>query len=391
MKKNFFKEDTSLTLFKSKKKAKLTHKKLKFPLFTHINLDSHFIYDENNSIQYFETTKNKNLIKLTEEETSILKNIIQDINTQKLLSNAKENLIEIPEELAKKINDFIIKPIKEHNELSDFIQGIMIDQRNRQNISCRKLAALYEEKYKKKISKSTVHRILRKKLNLRYLKTTYKNRKIQTDKNRFYSLYFIKVFVKLIKLGFETIFIDESKFELMNNHFRCWRKNNEQIYFGPNNNKKNNILLAIDKSNVIYYKMFEENNNSNNFIKFLEELKSEIEKKKIEKYVLILDNCTIHKTQNIINFFVNNKINALFTPAYQSTFTPIELAFRAIKKITYSKIYIKIDDVINEIDGILKDEKIKKTLLYNYKETLSEYLSYIDINNNINLNNLNIE
>lgn len=376
--------------FKEKKKNKSLIKTLRNPEISHINIESHFIYDESSCLQYYNKISNKNLIKPSETEISLLKNIVKEIKTQKLLTNNKDNILEIPEEYVNKIINFIPEQKPENNELINFLKDILQKNNKRESISCRKLSSLYEEKFKKKIGKSTIHRILRKKLNLKYLKTTYKTRKIQSEKNRLYSFYFIKAFTKFIRLGFELIFIDESKFELKNNHFRCWREKNENLFFGTNNNNKKNLILAIGKSNIIFYKILNDNNNSDNFIKFLEELKNKVDSKKIQKYIFILDNCRIHKSDDVIKFFDNNKINIMFTPPYQSTFTPIELAFRAIKKLTYSKLYSKIEDTIKDIDEFLLNKKIRNTLLYNYKETIEEYISYYDLNKHFNLNNLEI-
>ena len=34
--------------------------------------------------------------------------------------------------------------------------------------------------------------------------------------------------LKYIKIGFELVFLDECKIELKNNHYKCWRKKEEQ-------------------------------------------------------------------------------------------------------------------------------------------------------------------
>lgn len=222
------------------------------PNISHINKDSHFIYDDMNSIDYFNKLKNKNIIKPSEKEIIILQKFIEDINNHKSVASKNESFIEIPENMANKLKQFIPKPISENSELLDFIVATLNENKTRQGISCRKLASLYENKYNKKVSKSTIHRLLRKKLNLKYLKTTYKTKKIESAKNKSYCFYFIKAFIKFIKVGFEFIFIDESKFETQNNHFRCWRAKEESLCFGPENKSKKNITLAIGKSMVLF-------------------------------------------------------------------------------------------------------------------------------------------
>ena len=52
--------------------------------------------------------------------------------------------------------------------------------------------------------------------------------------NKLYSFYFIKAIAKFIKTDFELVFLDESKIELINNHYKCWRRKEESIFFSQN-------------------------------------------------------------------------------------------------------------------------------------------------------------
>ena len=253
------------------------------------------------------------------------------------------------------------KENKENNELINFVKKEIENNQNKERIRCMKLSSICEKQLGKKVSKSTIHNILRKKLNFRYLKTTYKTKKIEFDNNKLYSFFFIKVLAKSIKFNFEFIFIDESKIEIQNNHFRCWRHYDEQALFGINNNAKKNLILGKTKSDVIYYDITDENTNSSTFLLFLEKLKLKINDKKGKKNILMIDNCKAHKTQNLIEFFKKNKINFLFTQPYRSTFTPIELAFRSLKRLTYSRLYNDINEVIKDIK-MFKKMKIKKLI-----------------------------
>ena len=71
-----------------------------------------------------------------------------------------------------------------------------------------------------KIGKTTVNNILRNELGFHYLKSTYKSNFLRHDAGILYCLGFLKTFIRCIKLGFYPIFIDETKIELMNNHFK---------------------------------------------------------------------------------------------------------------------------------------------------------------------------
>ena len=103
--------------------------------------------------------------------------------------------------------------------------------------------------------------------------------------------------------------------------------------------------------------------------------------------VIILDNLKIHKTKDVISFCIEKKMNLIFNIPYQSPFNAIELCFRSIKKIIYSKLYNSIDELQKDIETITNDNKFNKTLLFNYKATLKEYLFFSDKYKENNLNN----
>ena len=86
---------------------------------------------------------------------------------------------------------------KKENELIEFIKNEINNNKNRSNISCRKLFHLYEIKTGKKIGKSTIHKFLRKKMNYRFLKTTYQTNKIILDINKLHSFFLLKHLLNL--------------------------------------------------------------------------------------------------------------------------------------------------------------------------------------------------
>ena len=98
-----------------------------------------------------------------------------------------------------------------------------------------------------------------------------------------------------MKLGFRLIFLDESKIETTNNHYRCWRYKNEAIYFGNKNIEKDNLLLAIGVDKVIHYSLTQENTNSEIFLEFMKGLSKKLKLDQTNKYILIMDNLPSHK------------------------------------------------------------------------------------------------
>jgi hypothetical protein len=136
----------------------------------------------------------KILLKINSDDINLLKNIVNDINIEKII-NTNESFIEIPFKYLKILNECI--PKKKENELIEFIKNEINNNKNRSNISCRKLFHLYEIKTGKKIGKSTIHKILRKKMNYRFLKKTYQTNKIILDINKLHSFFLLKHLLNL--------------------------------------------------------------------------------------------------------------------------------------------------------------------------------------------------
>ena len=106
---------------------------------------------------------------------------------------------------------------------------------------------LYEKSSGKKIGKTTIHNILRKKLGYKFLKTASKTNRLKSRIRLLYCLYFIKCFVKCLRLDFTFIFLYESKIELTNSHLKCWKKSEEAILFG---------IILKQKKFIIRYRKF---------------------------------------------------------------------------------------------------------------------------------------
>ena len=221
---------------------------------------------------------------------------------------------------------------------------------------------------------------MKKHFGYKYLKTTIKKISLKTDKSIISCFAFIKILVRALKLGFSLIFMDESKIELCNNHYRAWRYSFEQIYFGKNTKQKTNLLLAIGKDSVYHYKITSENTTSDVFRQFLFELNQKLDAFRDTKFVLILDNLSSHKTEEIFQYLRDNKINTVFNVAYCSNFNCIELCFRSIKQIIYSNVYDSIEKINIDVCNYLEGEEIKKTLLYNYNETIKQYIKNFNLN-----------
>ena len=103
---------------------------------------------------------------------------------------------------------------KTPSKLSLFLQRKIENQKNREKLSCRNLAKEYYIETGKKVGKNTVNNKMKNNFGLHYLKTNPKSKFLTKDLGILYSMCFIKIFIRNIKLGFIPIFIDETKIEL---------------------------------------------------------------------------------------------------------------------------------------------------------------------------------
>ena len=369
---------------KKQKYKKFDRSYNKNPSINSFNYFSHFIFDQADFYDYYQSLSQKNCIKLTEEERLLLESKINEIDLEKAISHG-ETFLKIPEHFLQTLNN--LKGYKPpENEIDLFIKNKINNSTNRTDITCRKIAKSFYEETGRYIGKSSVNNIIKNKLGYRYIKTTYKSNYLRSKKANILCLCFIKLFTRLIKLNFEIIFLDESKVESINTHLKCWRKPKETIYFGNAKKDKLNIIMAIGKSKVFQMTINKENTSSIVYLNFLKELYQKLQKEKNKRYVIILDNLKLHKTKEVIAYCVEKKINLVFNVPYQSVFNAIELCFRTIKKVIYSNLYDSIDDLKDKLNNLIEEESFTKSLLYNYKETLYEYIYYSENHKYDNLN-----
>jgi hypothetical protein len=81
-----------------------------------------------------------------------------------------------------------------------------------ENISYRKLSALYKERYNAIISKTNVNEILKYKLGLRFLKTGQKNKILLSNSSKEQAFFILKILIRHLKLQHSLQEIQISKY-----------------------------------------------------------------------------------------------------------------------------------------------------------------------------------
>ena len=363
-------------------------KKFKYSL----SLISPFCFTKTNSFIYnikiykkFKKYANSyNNFKLNEEEKLFLSSNIENIKDSfNILGN--KNYSNLVSDYFQKLFPYIEKINEKKSKIIEIIEEIMINRKKQENISLLKIKEILKNKYNISKSKSTIYRLIKNKLRYRYRKTLIKNKSLDELKYKIISFIFIKIIVRAMKLNLNFVFIDESHFSLVNNHYKTWIREGESLHYGPKEKKKINIILAISINKIINFELIKENINKNNFKQFLETTISKMNENELENSIFVMDNFSVHCCKKIIKLMKRKKLKVLFTVPYESYFNPIELAFRYIKNIIYKKIYLNLRNLKKDVIEILTKKDIEEALFKNFIETLRKYKLFVDENININL------
>ena len=228
----------------------------------------------------------------------------------------------------------------------------------------------------------TFSRIIRFHLNYKFLKTTVKNPKINTNKYKFMRHLFIKTIVRSLNFGLKILFIDETGFKLDNANYYQWRKKKDIISGGGKEELKKqiNMILAIDNEKILYNMITDDSINHNNFIAFLNDLINKVGRNNIKNYIIVMDNAKCHIDKEVRKFALDNKLKIIANCPYYSVFNAIEYVFLNIKTKLYKKLFKNRKELKQEIKNILNDENLSKTIEKIYLSELKIYRDYINEN-----------
>ena len=169
----------------------------KNPNIFHFNASSLFIYEPLHSNYFFNSLENKNTMKPNFNDISLLRNIISNHNSE----NEKKIFV-LPE--FKLIMDNVVKAEPILSERDALIKSIIFNSNINENISVKKVTEKYntlaESKGLKKLQKSSIHTIMRKKLFLHFKRKTIKNEKL---KEMDFIFFFLKNSYQINKIEFK--------------------------------------------------------------------------------------------------------------------------------------------------------------------------------------------
>lgn len=356
------------------------------PSISHFNFQSTFIYEPRYYKYWYDQYQNKNNYKPKKEDISYLEKCINLLNDEHKCQQNKFQEIEVLDEFKDIISSLnLIKPRYDVKVIR--VKEIITNSNKSMNISTRRIQSEYIKKYKEYISHNTIYKILKNILGYRFLKCSVKTQKLKSIESVKQTYFYIKIFLRALRMGFNFIFIDESSIYTQNNNYKTWKLPEEEIYTEMNDSYKRNLLLAVNKEKTIYFKITEKTTTSIEFQKFFFQMLSCLNDEEISKTIFIMDNHSSHLTPQMFELYHEKKLKVLFGVPYFSQLNMIELVFRGLKNITYKLLFKTIKDVEKKVKETLNDKNFCDSYKYFFKETLNYYLCFLINNNNIILDN----
>ena len=157
-------------------------------------------------------------------------------------------------------------------------------------------------------------------------------------------------------------------------------------YFNSRKRGRKNILMAVTIEGVILYEINDGTNNQESFYSFMVKLIEKINKEELNNYLIIMDNCSIHLSKKLKDFYSEKKLKILTIVPYLSEFNAIELFFNYIKQKIYKKVFNSFNKLITFIEGIINGDNITEILPKIFIRTIDKYKEFLNNNKNIDLN-----
>lgn len=133
-----------------------------------------------------------------------------------------------------------------------------------------------------------------------------------------------------LELNSNFVFIDEFGCSIALRRGRARSKiGSPAIVFGPSRAQNMSVIAAIDKDGPIYHLCKFGSMNQAQYKLFLETLIGKLYSSKDN--VLICDNLSVHKAQEVKDFLIERRIKCVYLPPYSPMLNPIEECFSKVK------------------------------------------------------------
>lgn len=267
-----------------------------------------------------------------------------------------ENINERVELIQNKAKEFIYMERNSNTTKYDKIKIVdysllekIVESHISENSTLKNITIEYNNKTSGcKISRSTVHRKLKNRLHFSFKKVVVRNSKVNKKQNTIQMLLFFARIKDANKRNEIIIWIDESSFNDRNNIMKSWqRKDGEKKVIYDNGRIKSiSVMAGITCTECVLMHFNKKTNESFHFKQFLKDLivvlssdKQSFNDYNDSKYHLVLDNASIHRTDDVINFLKSTRFKASFLPTYSPMLNNVEQLWSKIKSYTRKFIY----------------------------------------------------
>ena len=312
---------------KKKQTSKKKHTEISSFNIMNFDIDNYYLFNVTKYSKFINSIEDFNLIKPNANEVDIINKEIENCKIKNITNTSNiQRIVTIKQEFYNRLKLMENKDLSGTNYSKNLSKILDYLKKQKEKITLKKLREYYEIFFGVKISVTTISRILKNHLNIRYLKTSLKNPKLDEENYIMMSFIFIRGILRSLSLKLNLIFVDETGFLLENNNYHSWRVPKEEIHAGPKIKAKQrlNLILGVSNSEVICYKFLKESVTSKTFIEFLSDLLKNIKIDEKQKIIIIMDNAKFHLTNEVIKFFSMNKIKGLTICPYKSDFNMIE-------------------------------------------------------------------
>jgi transposase len=231
--------------------------------------------------------------------------------------------------------------------------------KNRTMINVRNIKRNIKRNVGVTLSFGSIYNIIKDKLNLSH-------KRVKKKKVLYKNLASHKLKVKGFKqkvndIGLDNTYsTDESHFYLGMTDAYGWSKKGEYCAHKLSSikYKKFSLIMTVSNSRVINYKLYEKSVNGTKFFDYITSFQVP------DNVHVILDNCSVHKT-NIFKEYVNQtKLNVLYNVPYSPETNPIEMVFSQIKSFVKKRTNNTEKQLRNNINRAIK--RVNKDNLKNY-------------------------
>lgn len=182
-------------------------------------------------------------------------------------------------------------------------------------------------------------------------------------------------FLRQYNSGRLIIYLDEVGFQVsMRRHYGRSKKGiRAQKVVKSIKTRNISVIAGMTSTSLYYYKVLETPGNSVNFVEYINDLLGYLLIGNIHNAILVLDNCSIHRSTQVKEMVENSGHELKFLPPYCPFFNPIENMFSQWKNLVGKKDPTSEDqlfDYIHQFQHILTSDLCKNYVDHVYHNCL---------------------